>query len=50
MYACGIEVSGTYDQIGAFVRDLENKFSTAEIRSFSLPVAMRMTRANTGRL
>jgi Tfp pilus assembly protein PilO len=35
-YACGIEVSGTYDQIGAFVRDLENKFSTAEIRSFSL--------------
>ena len=28
--------SGTYDQIGAFVRDLENRFSTAEIRSFSV--------------
>jgi cell division protein FtsL len=35
-YTSGIDVSGTYDQIGAFVRDLENKFSTAEIRSFSL--------------
>ena len=35
-YASGIDVSGTYDQIGAFVRDLENKFSTAEIRSLSL--------------
>ncbi len=33
-YTSGIEVSGTYDQLGAFVRDLENKFSTAEIRSF----------------
>ena len=32
----GIEVSGTYDQIGAFVRDLENKFSTAEIQSLSM--------------
>jgi len=35
-YACGIDVSGTYDQIGVFVQDLENKFSTAEIRSFSV--------------
>jgi Tfp pilus assembly protein PilO len=35
-YACGIDVSGTYDQIGAFVQDLENKFSTAEIRSFTM--------------
>lgn len=35
-YVAGIDVSGTYDQIGAFVRDLENKFSTAEIRSFTL--------------
>jgi Tfp pilus assembly protein PilO len=35
-YTSGIDVSGTYDQIGAFVRDLENRFSTAEIPSFSL--------------
>ncbi len=35
-YMCGIDVSGTYDQIGAFVRDLENKFSTAEIQSLSM--------------
>jgi cell division protein FtsL len=35
-YMAGLDVSGTYDQIGEFVRDLENKFSTAEIRSFSL--------------
>lgn len=36
IYISGIDVLGTYDQIGAFVRDLENRFSTAEIRSFSL--------------
>jgi len=35
-YTTGIEASGTYDQLGAFVRDLENKFPTAEIRSLSL--------------
>jgi Tfp pilus assembly protein PilO len=35
-YTSGIDVSGTYDQIGAFVRDLENKFSTAEIQSLSM--------------
>ena len=35
-YMSGIDVSGTYDQIGAFVRDLENKFSTAEIQSLSM--------------
>jgi cell division protein FtsL len=35
-YMSGIDVSGTYDQIGAFVQDLENKFSTAEIRSLSM--------------
>ncbi len=35
-YECGIDVSGTYDQIGAFVRDLENKFPTAEIPTLSL--------------
>jgi Tfp pilus assembly protein PilO len=35
-YTTGIELSGTYDQIGAFVRDLENKFTTAEIQSLSM--------------
>ena len=35
-YTAGIDVSGTYDQIGVFVRDLENRFTTAEIQSFSL--------------
>jgi Tfp pilus assembly protein PilO len=35
-YSSGIDVAGTYDQIGAFVRDLENKFTTAQIRSVSL--------------
>ena len=36
IYSARIEFSGTYDQIGAYVRDLENKFPTAEIQSFSL--------------
>jgi Tfp pilus assembly protein PilO len=35
-YTTGIDVAGTYDQIGAFVQDLENKFSTAEIRSVTV--------------
>jgi len=48
-YTSGIDVSGTYDQIGAFVRDLENKFSTAEIRSLSLG-ATRTTKASMERL
>jgi len=36
MYATQIDLSGTYDQIGEFVRDLENKFPTAEIQSLSM--------------
>jgi hypothetical protein len=32
-YLTRLEVAGAYDQLGAFVRDLENRFSTAEIRS-----------------
>jgi Tfp pilus assembly protein PilO len=36
MYATQIDISGTYDQIGEFVRDLENKFPTAEIHSLSI--------------
>ncbi|HTS19415.1 MAG TPA: hypothetical protein VMP11_17695 [Verrucomicrobiae bacterium] len=35
-YTAGIDLSGTYDQIGTFVRDLENKFPTAEIRALSM--------------
>jgi cell division protein FtsL len=35
-YTTGIDVSGTYDQIGAFVQGLENKFTTAEIRSITV--------------
>jgi hypothetical protein len=31
-----IDFSGTYDQIGEFVRDLENKFPTAEIQTLSV--------------
>jgi hypothetical protein len=33
MYSARIEFSGTYDQIGAYVRDLENRFPTSEIQS-----------------
>lgn len=32
-YSTRIEFSGTYDQIGAYVRDLENRFPTSEIQS-----------------
>jgi hypothetical protein len=35
-YITRIEFSGTYDQIGAFVRDLENRFPTGEIHSLSV--------------
>jgi len=35
-YTVGIDFSGSYDQIGEFVRDLENKFPTAEVRSLSV--------------
>ena len=31
-----IDFSGTYDEIGEFVRDLENKFPTAEIQSLAI--------------
>ena len=36
IYKMSIDFAGTYDQIGEFVRDLENKFTTAEVRSLSL--------------
>ena len=35
-YSAKIELTGTYDQIGTFVRDLENKYPEAEIRSLDL--------------
>ena len=35
-YTTRIEFSGTYDEIGVYVRDLENKFPTSEIQSFSV--------------
>lgn len=36
IYKTRIEFSGTYDQIGVFVRDLENRFPTSEIESLSI--------------
>ena len=35
-YTSRIEFTGTYDQIGAFIRDLENKFPTSEIRTLAV--------------
>ena len=36
LYVTHIEFAGTYDQIGAFVQELENKFPEAEIRSLDI--------------
>jgi hypothetical protein len=35
-YSARIEFSGTYDQIGTYVRDLENRFPTSEIQNLSV--------------
>lgn len=35
-YTTRIDFSGAYDQIGEFVRDLENRFPTAEVRSLTV--------------
>lgn len=35
-YTARIEITGGYDEIGAFIRDLENKFPAGEIRSLSV--------------
>jgi Tfp pilus assembly protein PilO len=35
-YALAIDVEGTYDQIGEFVRDFENEFTTSEVRRLEL--------------
>ena len=36
VYTTRIEIEGSYDQIGAFVADFENKFPTSEIRSLEI--------------
>jgi Tfp pilus assembly protein PilO len=36
MYTTRIDLIGNYDQIGTFIRDLENKFPTAEVRSLTV--------------
>ena len=36
IYRTRLEFSGTYDQMGTFVRDLENRFPTSEIESLSV--------------
>ncbi len=35
-YLTRLEITGNYDQLGAFIRDLENRFPTAEIRSLAV--------------
>ena len=35
-YTTRLELAGGYDQIGRFIRDLENRFATAEINSLDL--------------
>ncbi len=35
-YSTRIDFSGTYDQIGAYVRDLENRFPTSEIQTLAV--------------
>lgn len=35
-YAARLEVSGGYDELGQFIRDLENHFPTAEVRQLSV--------------
>lgn len=36
VYAVRLEITGEYDAVGRFIRDLENRFPTAEIRSLEL--------------
>ncbi len=36
LYTTRIDVVGTYDQLGAFIEDFENKFPTGQIRSLGL--------------
>jgi hypothetical protein len=35
-YAMRLDLSGSYDEIGTFVRDLENKFPTAQVQSLAI--------------
>ena len=36
MFATRLEVEGTYDQIGVFIKDFENRFATSQIRSLEM--------------
>jgi len=36
VFTVGIELAGGYDEIGLFVRDMENQFPTAEVRSMEM--------------
>jgi hypothetical protein len=36
MFVTHVEADGTYDQVGAFLRDLENSFPTGELRGLEL--------------
>jgi hypothetical protein len=36
VFSVQIQVEGSYDQLGVFVRDFENQFPTAEIRLLEL--------------
>ena len=38
MFTVRVEADGTYDQAGAFIRDLENHFPTGEIRGLEMVV------------
>ena len=36
MFATRLELEGTYDQLGAFIRELENNFATGQIRALEV--------------
>jgi len=36
MFSTRLEVEGTYDQVGAFIKEFENSFSTSQIRSLEM--------------
>jgi Tfp pilus assembly protein PilO len=36
MFSTRLEVEGTYDQVGVFIKDFENNFSTSQIRSLEM--------------
>lgn len=36
MFTARLEVEGTYDQVGVFIKDFENNFATSQIRSLEM--------------